>query len=326
MKKRMTIVIISIIILVISCIGYKIIKNPQEIQNNVEVTAKEEIGIFIENLITNSSDINSNITGIKFLTKENFKNKEEEIYKNKLIDIIVQQNQEKEWFELDNKNNKFNIEEIRNTNLETLLKNQTNKRDILEKIDEVIDLKDKLNQRYLKITYLNNMIVQTEETKNTISVFIQSNPLIDSQMERKYIKEIANIRNKTIIEYFGNKQNYTADELFLWDLNKEYEVLLFKLSKLPDVKPDITELKENLKNLNTSEINTNEQIGHPNNFILNNNKNNVETKLPGDLPLMTVPIEYKVDKQTHKLDLNTKVIRTILLETKTPFEEDIKTQ
>lgn len=326
MKKRIAIVIISIIILVISCIGYKIIKNPQEIQNNVEVTAKEEIGIFIENLITNSSDINSNITGIKFLTKENFKNKEEEIYKNKLIDIIVQQNQEKEWFELDNKNNKFNIEEIRNTNLETLLKNQTNKRDILEKIDEVIDLKDKLNQRYLKITYLNNMIVQTEETKNTISVFIQSNPLIDSQMERKYIKEIANIRNKTIIEYFGNKQNYTADELFLWDLNKEYEVLLFKLSKLPDVKPDITELKENLKKLNTSEINTNEQIGHPNNFILNNNKNNVETKLPGDLPLMTVPIEYKVDKQTHKLDLNTKVIRTILLETKTPFEEDIKTQ
>lgn len=323
MKKIVSIGVIASIIILLGCtFGYKFLNHSSKNEDAlVKPQPQEEISSFIENLVTNSSNINNNVTGMKFLTKDEYTSKEKEEYKKKFIDIILQQNQEKEWFNLDSQNNTLNNDDIEKITLEELLKNKNNKEDIIEKLQEVINLKYQLSQRYIRTSYLNNIIVQTEETENTISVFIQSNILFDSQIEKKFMKDIATIKNKTIADYFGVKPDYTIDEIFLWNLNKEYEILLFKLSKIPEIKPNLEGLKENLKHLNTQEVNTNANDNKPNNFIQENNKNQVSIQLPADLPVITVPIEYKVNKNTHKIDLNTKVFRTLMLETKTPFEE-----
>lgn len=295
------IIMLLIIIETVFMITKNIKDNQTESKQNNKIKPQEHIGIVIDELVKKSSDINTNIEGIKFLTEKEIKDKEFKEIKYNLFTIAAKLGTIKEYLPEFKDLTSENLEaHFVDKTLDELIEHSENKNIFKNTIRKTFNAKQELINRYLNYLYLNSVITFVNETEDYITVTIQSGAVLDSILEKKFAVDLAQIRNKKISDYLGVKSEYSADEYIIFEKNKEYEIYLYKLNKLPEIKANIDIIKSNLKTITQ----TGKKLDIKN--INKNNKILLETQINDDIPITLVPIEYVVDKKTNKVKLNTR--------------------
>lgn len=300
-KVALLFLIIMLLLITIFVINKRNKPNTQN-NNGIQEKPQEKIGLVIDSLLKDSDDINNYIEGIKFLTKKEEQTEIITKLKYDLFEKVAKLGMLKEYIPNYNQLNGENLEDTFISNsLDEILKNSSNKELLITTVEKYIELKNELKMRYLNYMYLNNFITMVYETDEQLSVTIQGQALLDSNMEKKYQRDLASIRNKPITDYLSYKSEYTAEEYIVFEKSKEIDAILFKLSKIPEIKADTTQLKENLKQITSTS-------NHPDTKELKTNNNvYIESKVDPNLPVTQVPIEYIVNKKTNKVQLNTKI-------------------